>query len=105
MLFKTPGLNSWGFSLLLSARKPTTFRGWVVDDGNIRPRFYYVGSKTNWKRKHRFCYNKKRLNHIFKGVDNTMTEETIAEQNGSHRIYDCGFLRYTYDNRGTNNER
>lgn len=68
-------------------------------DGIIRPRFYYLGPKTNWKRKHRFCYNKKRLKKIYTDFNESHTEEKIAEVNGLYRIYDCGYLRYIYESR------
>jgi hypothetical protein len=66
--------------------------GFVLD-GVIPPRFSYVGSKTNWKRKHRFTYNKKRLVKIF-DESSEATEVTISEKNGLYRLYDCGYKRY-----------
>lgn len=66
-------------------------------DGFIPPRFSYVGSITNWKRKHRFTYNKKRLIKLFGNSDDE-TEVVISEKNGLYRLYDCGYKRYILSN-------
>jgi hypothetical protein len=56
--------------------------------------YYYVGKLTNWKRVHRYNYNKGRLLQLFPNIDPNKTEEQIAYENGLYQIYDCGHLKY-----------
>jgi len=59
-----------------------------------RPNYYYIGTHTKWKRRHRFNYTKQRLIQLFKETDQTLTEEMIAKKNGLYRIFDCGHLKF-----------
>jgi len=66
-------------------------------DYDIDPGYYYVGSYTKWKLKHRFTFKKERLLEIFKNSDPNKSEHDIALENGLYRIYDCGHKKYTMD--------
>jgi hypothetical protein len=55
-------------------------------------RYFYVGNYTLWKRKHRFTFNKYRLNKLFK--DSVGSEKTITEKNELYRIWDCGYKKW-----------
>ena len=61
---------------------------------NSSPNYFYV---NNNKRENRFKYRKSEL--IKMGFDKNKTEKQIMEEQGFHRIYDCGTLKFmkTYE--------
>lgn len=63
----------------------------------IRPRYTYVGAQTNWKRKHRFGFNKKKLVEKYGSQYQHMSEKEITESLGLFRLYDCGSIKYVIE--------
>lgn len=63
-------------------------------DYDIPPSYYYVGSQTGWRLKHRFTFNKQRMIELFK-EDPSKTEHEMALNNGLFRIYDCGHKKFS----------
>lgn len=65
---------------------------------NIGVDYSYCGSETNWKRKHKFGFDKKKL--IKKCIKSNIsvckedTELTLSEKLCLYRVYDCGHKRY-----------
>ena len=71
-------------------------------DGNIPKRYFWVGDVTNWKRKHRFTYNKQAMQKKFPNVDMNCTEDVIGAQNGLYRLWDCGYKRFVLGKKENN---
>lgn len=57
------------------------------------PNYWYVQKQ---ERLHRFSCTKQKLLKKFPNSSSKLTEETIAENNGLYRIYDCGNAVYKY---------
>ena len=56
---------------------------------NSSPNYFYV---NNNKRENRFKYRKSEL--VKQGFDKNKTEKQIMEEQGFHRIYDCGNMKF-----------
>lgn len=61
---------------------------------NTRPNYYYFGKVTDWRRKHRFNFNKQRLLKMLPNEDKHKTEFQLADDNGLFRIFDCGHMKF-----------
>ena len=62
-------------------------------DYMTKPNYYYIGEILGRERKHRFNFTKQKLLETYKG-DPLKTEEQLANENGLHRIFDCGHTRF-----------
>jgi hypothetical protein len=57
--------------------------------------YYYFGKLTDYKRKHRFSFNKGKLLKILNISNSSLTEEQLAKSLGLYRIYDCGHMKFS----------
>ena len=57
------------------------------------PSYFYI---VNHKRENRIKYQKHKL--VANGADPTKTEHEIMKEMGFARIYDCGTIKYNFDN-------
>lgn len=106
------------FKHFLREHKPTEVfsfadRRWTVDIENniytklgfkiedvLRPDYkYYLHKGGNNKRIHKMSLNKKSLAKKY-GFDIRMTESEMANKLGYDRIWDCGLVKYVYNNDG-----
>lgn len=63
-----------------------------------KPDYRYYNSKIDrYKRFHKFGFRKSALNKKY-GLPLTMTESEMAKSLGYDRIWDCGLLKYVYNN-------
>ena len=67
--------------------------GFVVDEIE-RPDYRYV---VDGKRLHKFNFRKDKINKKY-GLPKTMTESEMVKKLGISRIWDCGLVRYVYQN-------
>jgi len=58
------------------------------------PDYRYTTGRAVFGRQHKSKYQRKHLPNHFPGCDMTKTEWQICEENGLHRIYDCGKKRW-----------
>ena len=58
-----------------------------------RPNYYYV---VDGIRKHRYAFTKHKL--VSEGYDSNKTEEEIMRERKIYRIFDCGNLKYVWNN-------
>jgi len=59
-----------------------------------RPNYYYFGKLSNWKRKHRYSYNKQNLMKILNLQETELTETQLADECKLYKIYDCGHMKF-----------
>lgn len=65
-------------------------------DGNVSPDYHYFRPSCN-ERLHKFGFRKQILHKKY-GLPLTMTELEMTQKLGYERIWDCGLIRYVYEN-------
>jgi hypothetical protein len=69
-----------------------------TEDKLIPVDYTYTSQETQWHRKHKFGFDKKRLTAMAekKGIEVSFddTETTISRKLGLYKVYDCGHKRY-----------
>lgn len=87
-------------------------RRWVIDEANnvytsmglkfdsyTQPDFAYINSsRTKYKRYYRTGINKESLLQANPQLSNELTEAEILQTLGYRRIWDCGYVKYVYEN-------
>ncbi|MDR1019014.1 MAG: hypothetical protein LBM02_09990 [Lachnospiraceae bacterium] len=64
---------------------------------NSQPNYFYVKKDGELKREARFKYRKDIL--VSEGFDKNKTEKKIMIERGYFRIYDCGAMKFSFDNK------
>lgn len=86
-------------------------RRWTIDKNNnlytvlgfrldkiLPPDYRYYNERVDkYKRVHKMSFNKKKLSKKY-GFDEKMTETEMAKALGYDRIWDCGLIRYVWEN-------
>ena len=67
-------------------------------DSYVKPTYYYIINKADkYKRSHKFNFRKSILSKKY-GLPMDMTENEMAEKLGIYKIWDCGLIKYVWNN-------
>ena len=67
-------------------------------DSYVKPTYYYIINKADkYKRFHKFNFRKSILSKKY-GLPMDMTENEMAEKLGIYKIWDCGLIKYVWNN-------